>query len=397
MDSIYLAKYGEIWVKGRNKYIFENKLIDNLRENIKGLGEFKIRKNLGQIIIEPLSLDENYEKILIERVKNTFGIIGVAKVYRTKDKNIENIKNIALMHTKEKTKDKKLSFKVEAKRADKSYSLTSPEIAREVGGYIYDNMDNLSVDVHSPEFVLRIEVRDEVYIYSNLVAGVGGMPVGTNGRALAMLSGGIDSPVAAWMIAKRGVEVDAIYFHSSPYTSERAKQKVIDLSKRISKYIGNMKLYVVPFTDLQLHMREKCKQEALTIIMRRIMFKISEAVAKREGAYAIITGESVGQVASQTMQSIYATDAALDMPVFRPLIGFDKDEIVRLAKKIDTYDTSILPYEDCCTIFVAKHPYTKPRLDRIIIEEVKMDKLEEMIQEAVEMIEVIEIKRSELQ
>ncbi|HCC07125.1 MAG TPA: tRNA 4-thiouridine(8) synthase ThiI [Clostridiales bacterium] len=391
MDNIYLVKYGEIWVKGRNKYIFEDKLVDNIKNNIKDLGNFKVKKNLSQILVEPILFDTHYDEALIERISNTFGVVGVAKVYRTKDNSIENIKEIALMHAKEATEGKNQRFKIVAKRADKNYPILSQQIASEVGGYILNNTDNLTVDVNTPEFILRIEVRDEVYIYSNLVAGVGGMPVGTNDKALVMLSGGIDSPVAAWMIGKRGVVIDAIYFHSSPYTSERAKQKVIDLSKKISQYTGSMKLYVVPFTDLQLHMREKCKHEALTIVMRRVMFKISEIVAKRDGSYAIITGESVGQVASQTMQSIYATNDAASMPIFRPLIGFDKEEITKVAKKIDTYDTSILPYEDCCTIFVARHPQTKPRLDIIIKEEQKMDKLEELINEAVENIEVIDI------
>ncbi|HAN10241.1 MAG TPA: tRNA 4-thiouridine(8) synthase ThiI [Clostridiales bacterium] len=392
MDNIYLAKYGEIWVKGRNKYIFEDKLVDNIKNNIKDLGDFKVRKNLSQILVEPIEFDTHYDETLIEKIRNTFGVVGVAKVYRTKDKSLENIKDIALMHAKEATEGKKLRFKIVAKRADKSYKVVSQQIASEVGGYIFNNTDNLTVDVNTPEFVLRIEVRDEVYIYSNLVAGIGGLPVGTNDKALVMLSGGIDSPVAAWMIGKRGAVIDAVYFHSSPYTSERAKQKVIDLAKKVSKYTGNMTLYVVPFTNLQLHMREKCKYEALTIIMRRVMFKISEIIAKRDGAYAIITGESVGQVASQTMQSIYATNDAVSIPVFRPLIGFDKEEIMQIAKKIDTYNTSILPYEDCCTIFVAKHPQTKPRLDIIIKEEQKMDKLEELISEAVEGIEVIKVE-----
>ncbi len=391
MDNIFLVKYGEIWIKGKNRYLFENRLVSNLKENLKDLGEFVIRKKQSHIYVEPIDYNENYEKKIIERITSTFGIVGVAKVYRTNDKSLENIKELSLRHIKEATKDRIATFKVEAKRADKAFPIISPELASIIGGHILDNTSNLTVDIIKPEICLWVEVREDVYIYSELVQGVGGLPVGTNGSALAMLSGGIDSPVAAWMMAKRGVAVDAIYFHSSPYTSERAKQKVIDLSKKISKYIGTMKLYVVNFTELQLHMREKCRQDALTIIMRRVMFKIAETIAVQDKKLAIITGECVGQVASQTIESIYTTNAATNMPVFRPLIGFDKEDIIRLAKKIDTFDTSILPYEDCCTIFVAKHPQTKPRLNVIENEERKMDKLEELIEEAIRSVEVIEI------
>ncbi|WP_058485397.1 tRNA uracil 4-sulfurtransferase ThiI [Defluviitalea phaphyphila] len=391
MKNIYLIKYGEIAIKGKNRYLFENALITNIKRSIKELGNFHIQKDQGRILVEP---EENIDSDkIMNRLTKIFGVVGVCLGIKNDNINMETIKETALSHMKSVCENNKYTFKVETKRSDKNFPLNSMEISREVGAYILKNMgEQLKVDVHNPEIRLNIELRNSIYVYSKVVPGPGGMPVGTNGKAMLLLSGGIDSPVAGWMIAKRGVEIGGIYFDSPPYTSERAKQKVIDLAKQIAVYTGKFKLYIVPFTDIQLEIYKKCPHQQLTIIMRRIMMKISEKIAKKENAQALVTGESIGQVASQTIQSLTVTNAAVNLPVFRPLIGFDKEEIVTMAKKINTYETSILPYEDCCTIFVPKHPETKPKLEYILKSEKALDNIQNMIEEAIEKSDGIIIK-----
>ena len=287
-------------------------------------------------------------------------------------------------------KDKNFTFKVDAKRVDKKYPVSSEQMNRDLGEVILDTFPETKVDVHHPDVLLKVEVRKLVNIYSVMIPGPGGMPVGTNGKAMLLLSGGIDSPVAGYMIAKRGVMIDAVYFHAPPYTSERAKQKVVDLAKLVSRYSGPINLHVVNFTDIQLYIYEQCPHEELTIIMRRYMMKIAESIAKETGSLALITGESIGQVASQTVQSLAATNEVCTMPVFRPVIGFDKQEIVDISEKIGTYETSIQPYEDCCTIFVAKHPVTKPNIKVIHKSEENLaEKIDELVKTALETVEVI--------
>ena len=284
------------------------------------------------------------------------------------------------------------SFKVYTRRAKKSYPITSMEVSAELGGRILDEFPDASVDVHEPDLTLSVEIRDKIYVYSQTIKGAGGMPIGTNGKAMLLLSGGIDSPVAGYMIAKRGVKIDAVYFHAPPYTSERAKQKVVDLAKQVAKYSGPIRLHVVNFTDIQLYIYDQCPHDELTIIMRRYMMKIAEHFANQDNCLSLVTGESIGQVASQTMHSLYVTNEVCQMPVFRPCIGLDKNEIVKVAEKIGTYETSILPYEDCCTIFVAKHPVTKPRLDVIKRSERNLDDcIDELMKTAIETTEEIKI------
>lgn len=390
MKNIYLIKYGEIAIKGKNRYLFENALLTNVKRSIKDLGSFHIQKDQGRILIEPEE-DIDSEEI-IDRLTKIFGVVGICIGIKNENVNMNAIQETALYHMKSVCGTDQYTFKVETRRSDKNFPLNSMEISREVGAYLLDTMgDQLKVDVHNPEIRLNVELRNSVYVYSKVIPGPGGMPLGTNGKAMLLLSGGIDSPVAGWMVAKRGVEIGGIYFDSPPYTSERAKQKVVDLAKKIASYTGRFKLYVVPFTDIQMEIYQKCPHQQLTIIMRRIMMKIAERIAENENAQALITGESIGQVASQTIQSLTVTNAAVTMPVFRPLIGFDKEDIVTISKKIDTYETSILPYEDCCTIFVPKHPETKPKLEYILKSEKSLENIETMMGEAVEKSEIIMI------
>lgn len=389
----FLVKYGEIAIKGKNRYLFENALADQIRNTLKSCGDFNISKEQGRIFIEPFS-EYDYDEV-INRLKKVFGIVAICPVMVLYNSDFETVKKAAVKYIKDEYEDKNFTFKVEARRADKKYPLNSMEIAREVGAHLLDHISELKVDVHKPDVKVWVEIRNKAYVYSKIIKGLGGMPVGSNGKAMLMLSGGIDSPVAGWMIAKRGVKLEAIYYHSHPYTSERAKDKVVDLAKIISQYTGRIKLHVVPFTDIQLYIYEKCPHEQLTIIMRRIMMQIAEKIADKSGAQALITGESLGQVASQTIQSLVTTNAVCKLPVFRPLISFDKQDIVDISEKIGTYETSILPYEDCCTIFVAKHPVTKPSLKSIEKSEKRLDDIEELIEEAIEGIEIVDIKPEE--
>ena len=385
----FLIKYAEIGTKGKNRYLFEDALIKQMKRALKEAdGHFVITKESGRIYVDAEG-EYDYDEAL-DALKRVFGIVWICPMVQFEDRDYENIKRQAVAYMDEVYPDKTLTFKVNARRGDKSYPHRSEEINRDMGEVILNAFPEMRVDVHHPDVLLNIEVRKKVNMYSLRIPGAGGMPVGTNGKAMLLLSGGIDSPVAGWMIAKRGVKIDAVYFHAPPYTSERAKQKVVDLAKLVARYSGPIALHVVNFTDIQLYIYEKCPHEELTIIMRRYMMRIAEKIAEDTGCIGLITGESIGQVASQTMQSLLCTNEVCTLPVYRPLIGFDKQEIVDISEKIDTYETSVLPYEDCCTIFVAKHPVTKPHLDRIKRSERNLEeKIDQMVAEAIETKEVI--------
>jgi thiazole biosynthesis/tRNA modification protein ThiI len=391
MFKAFLIKYAEIGLKGNNRYLFENALCERIKDVLKSLGEYLVYKEQGRIIVE--CPDEYDYDETVEALKRVFGISSFCPIVTVDYIEWENLTKAVGDYVDAVYPEKNFTFKVFAKRADKRYPLSSPEICSRMGAYLLNRFPTLKVDVHEPDVALNVEVRSKAYIYSIEIPGPGGMPVGSNGKAMLLLSGGIDSPVAGYMIAKRGVTVDAVYFHAPPYTSERAKQKVVDLAKKISRYAGRMKLFVVNFTDIQLYIYDKCPHEELTIIMRRYMMRIAEYLAKQENCLGLITGESLGQVASQTMQSLAATNEVCTMPVYRPLIAFDKKDIVEVAETIDTYETSIQPYEDCCTIFVAKHPVTKPNLKQIRYSERKLqEKIDELVDEAIKTVEVIEIE-----
>ena len=361
----FLIKYAEIALKGNNRYMFEDALVQRIRHALKSAqGEFRVTKHSGRIYVEALS-DFDYDET-VDALSHVFGINWICPVVQVEDLGFEDLSAKVLKYIDEDYPEKNFTFKVEAKRARKDYPVNSQEMNQELGHRILEAFPTLSVDVHKPDVLLRIEVRDEyINIYSRKIKGAGGMPLGTSGKAMLLLSGGIDSPVAGYMIAKRGVFIDAVYFHAPPYTSERAKQKVVDLAKIISKYTGPIRLHVINFTDIQLAIYEKCPHDELTIIMRRYMMRIAQTLAKQNECLGLITGESIGQVASQTMQSLAATNDVCDMPVYRPLIAFDKQDIITISEQLGTYETSILPYEDSCTIFVAKHPVTKPRISVI--------------------------------
>ncbi|KHO62824.1 thiamine biosynthesis protein ThiI [Thermoanaerobacter sp. YS13] len=365
MQDILLIKYGELALKGDNRSFFENKLIKNIKHTLSDFKEVNVEKTHGRIYVE---CDGDTEEV-IEKLKKVFGIVGITKAKRT-DLKLEDIYQAAIELMKEHSGK---TFKVETKRPNKSFPYNSMEISRKVGAAVLKNVKNLKVDVHNPDVLLNVEIREMAFVYAGVIEGIGGLPLGTNGKATVLLSGGIDSPVASWMMMKRGVEIEAVYFHSPPYTSERAKDKVVDLCKVLSQYGQKIKLHIVHFTDLQLEIYEKCPPRFTTIIMRRMMMKIAEKIAQKNGSMALITGESLGQVASQTIESLYVTNASVSMPIFRPLIGMDKTEIIDLAQKIGTFEISIRPYEDCCTIFVPKHPATKPKLDKVIEAEQKME------------------------
>lgn len=387
----FLIKYAEIGIKGNNRRFFEDALVRQMKYALKPVGEFAIRKESGRIFVHAL---EEYDfDEAVESLSHVFGIAGICPIVVEEDKDFEKIAEVVEKYVDEDYADKHFSFKVHVRRADKKYPIPSMEAAARLGERLLEKFEDLSVDVHNPDVMLTVEIRDKVYIYSREIAGPGGMPVGTNGRAMLLLSGGIDSPVAGYMISKRGVSIDATYFHAPPYTSERAKQKVVDLAKEIAKYTGPITLHVVNFTDIQMAIYEKCPHDELTIIMRRYMMKIAEHFAKESGCLGLITGESIGQVASQTMQSLAATNDVCTLPVYRPVIGFDKQEIVEIAEKIDTYETSILPFEDCCTIFVAKHPVTKPNINVIRRSEENLaEKIDELFEAAVNNVETIVVK-----
>ena len=392
MFKTLLIKYGEIAIKGKNRHLFEDALVRQIVHALKNVeGEFNVYKTQGRIYVDCLTAYDFEETV--DALKCVFGIVGICPVMKVEERGLEALGDDVIEFLENVYDIDSQTFKVVTRRARKSYPIESMEVNCELGGRILEAFPGMRVDVHEPEITLHVEIREKIYIYSKIIPGPGGMPVGTNGKAMLLLSGGIDSPVAGYMICKRGVKLDATYFHAPPYTSERAKQKVVDLAKQVAKYSGPIDLHIVNFTDIQLYIYDKCPHDELTIIMRRYMMKIAEHFAKEEGDHALITGESIGQVASQTMQSLAATNEVCTMPVFRPLIGFDKQEIVDVAEKIDTYETFILPYEDCCTIFVAKHPVTKPNLNAIKRSEQKLsEKIDELIQTAIDTTEKIRIE-----
>lgn len=392
MFKAFLIKYAEIGIKGKNRYLFEQALVDQIRYSLREVeGNFQVVREQGRIYVFTEGAFD-YEET-IEALKCVFGIAGICPVVVAEDQGFEDLAGRVIDYVKHMYPDSSKTFKVHARRAKKTYPMESMEINCELGGRILEACPGMKVDVHTPDIYLTVEIRQKIYIYSETIPGPGGMPVGTNGSAMLLLSGGIDSPVAGYMIAKRGVKIDAVYFHAPPYTSERAKQKVVDLARLVSRYSGPIRLHIVNFTDIQLYIYEKCPHDELTIIMRRYMMKIAEEFARKDGALGLITGESIGQVASQTIQSLACTNEVCTMLVFRPLIGFDKQEIVDISLKINTYETSVLPYEDCCTIFVAKHPVTKPNLNIIRRSEQNLqEKIDEMMQTAIETAETIEVE-----
>lgn len=391
MVQAFLIKYAEIGIKGKNRYVFENALVRRIAERLERCdGEFSVEKEQGRIYVEARTEFDRDE--VVTALTHVFGIAHICPVVLVRDKSFENVCRNLVEHMQEELGDKPFTFKVFAKRSDKEYPMESPEICIEAGDYILQRMENARVDVHKPEIKVYIEIRQRAYVYVTSIKGPGGMPVGTSERAMLLLSGGIDSPVAGYMMAKRGVRIEAVYFHAPPYTSERAKQKVVDLARIVSEYTGEIQLHIVNFTEIQLYIYDQCPHDELTILMRRYMMRIAERIARDRHCLSLITGESVGQVASQTMQSLAVTDAVCGMPVFRPVIAFDKNEIIELAEQIQTFETSIQPYEDCCTIFVAKHPVTKPELARIEASEKKLgEKIEEMLETAIAQREIISV------
>lgn len=387
--KILLIKYAEIGTKGKNRYVFEEMMCKRMRSRLKPHGKFEVRREYGRIFVEAFS-DYDFDDVM-QALGTVFGIVGICPVRVVEDLNYESISKAVCEYIGDEYPNKNFTFKVNARRNNKSFPKTSMELNCDLGADLLNAYPELSVDVHKPDVLIQVEVRNVTYIYSRTIPGPGGLPVGTNGKGMTLLSGGIDSPVAAYMIAKRGVEIEAVYFHAPPYTSERAKQKVIDLAKLVSQYSGPIKLHIVNFTDVQLAIYDNCPHDELTIIMKRVMYKMAQELALANECQCIITGESIGQVSSQTSQSLYVIDQAADkLPVFRPCIGLDKQEIIDISEKIGTYETSILPYEDCCTTFVAKHPVTRPQLDAIEkSEQALVGKIEDLYKKAMETIEVV--------
>lgn len=384
----FLIKYSEIGTKGKNRFLFEDALVKQISNSLKKIdGKFTVYKENGRIYAEALT-EYDYDEA-VEALSKVFGVVGICPMVKISDNGFEDLKEQVLLYVEEMYPDKNFTFKVNARRARKNYPMTSMEINASLGEAILQKYPGTSVDVHDPEVLITVEIRKNINIYSITLPGPGGMPVGTAGKLMLMLSGGIDSPVAGYMISKRGVMLNATYFHAPPYTSERAKQKVVDLAKKVAVYSGPIELNIVNFTDVQLHIYEKCPHEELTIIMKRVMYKIAETLANEQGCLGIVTGESIAQVSSQTLQSLAVIDEVCNIPVYRPVIAFDKQDIVDIAEKIDTYEISIQPFEDCCTTFVAKHPVTKPNINVIKKSESKLDKIDELVKTALETVEKI--------
>lgn len=387
MYNVALIRYGEIVLKGNNRSKFEKKLVDNVKYALRE-EKVKITFSQARLYVEPedpMDLDK-----VIGKLRKVFGIVSISPAVKI-ETDWEKIKVTSAKLMEEENLGK--TFKVEARRGDKSFPLQSMEIAREIGGYILKNIKGLKVDVNNPETLLTIEVRESTYIYIEKIPALGGMPVGTNGKGLLLVSGGIDSPVAGFMLARRGVEIDALHFFSPPYTGVKAREKVIELCKIVSSYSGKINLYIANFTEPQLAIRDNCPAEQMVLLMRRIMMRVAERVANEKGCDALITGENIGQVASQTMKSIVATNDVCSIPVFRPLIGMDKNDIIDIAKKIGTFETSILPYEDCCTIFVPKHPETQPKIEKLEKSEQHLD-IEKIVEEVINNLELVVIKNN---
>lgn len=381
MKEIFLCKYGEIVLKGTNRSFFENTLCKELKYRLHPYGEFDISRAQSTVYVEPLSEDADLDAVF-GALSRVFGIVAIERA-AVCEKNMESIEKTVREYLPRFLEGKK-TFKAEAKRSDKRFPLASPEIAAEVGGYILSACPHMRVDVHSPQVTVKVEVRERAaYITAGRFKGAGGMPVGTSGKGLLLLSGGIDSPVAGYMMAKRGVKIEAVHFESFPYTSERAKEKVLELAKLVTRYSGSMLVHIVSLTHIQEELVKNCDEDYFTLLLRRFMMTIAEKIAEKQDCGALITGESVGQVASQTMQAIAVTNSCVSMPVFRPCIGMDKEEIVQIARKIDTFETSIQPYEDCCTVFTPRHPRTKPELEKVIEQEKKVD-FDALVTEALE-------------
>lgn len=381
MKTLLMVRYGEIFLKGLNRPYFISSLVKRIRYAVKDL-QAKVWVYDGRIYVD----DFNDLETAIERVTKVFGVHSVCPAVRMEKEDFEAICGQAIILMKGKTG----TFKVAARRSDKRYPMSSPEINAELGHRILESNKSLQVDLHNPDHTLNVEIRDYAYLYANVIPAVGGMPVGTNGRATLLLSGGIDSPVAGWMIAKRGVQINAVHFHSYPYTSEQAREKVLDIAKKLSYSCCGLRVHIVPFTEIQLQIRDHCPEEYSTLIMRRFMMRIAERIAEKTGSGGLITGESIGQVASQTMEALGTTDSVVSMPVFRPLIGFDKSEIIEIARKIETYEISSLPYEDCCTIFTPKHPATRPKKEKVEEAEAILEK-ESLIEEALANVEIVSL------
>ncbi|MBO5618332.1 MAG: tRNA 4-thiouridine(8) synthase ThiI [Pseudobutyrivibrio sp.] len=388
----FLIKYSEIGVKGKNRYVFEDALVHQIKRALdKVEGHFVVKKQSGRVFVS-VEGEYDYDEA-VDALQHVFGISAICPTVVVPDEGFDKLAEAVVKYVDEEFEDKNFSFKVMGRRANKQYPMTSMEVASEIGARLLDAFPEMSVDVHNPDRIIYVEVRENMAIYSTEIPGPHGMPVGTAGKAMLLLSGGIDSPVAGYMISKRGVTLSATYFHAPPYTSEQAKQKVVDLAKLVAKYSGPIDLHIVNFTDIQLYIYQQCAHEELTIIMRRYMMRLAEHFAKENDCIGLVTGESIGQVASQTMQSLNCTNAVCSLPVYRPLIAFDKQDIVDISEKIDTYETSILPYEDCCTIFVAKHPVTKPKLEAIEKHEHLLDeKIDELMKAAIDSVEIIKVR-----
>jgi len=390
MKEIILIKNGELALKGLNRSTFEDALIKNLKRRLNGVLSYEISKAQSTILIEPTEDDPDMDAAA-EAVSKVFGIAAYSRAAAV-DKDMQCIVKAAAEYLKDDLESIS-TFKVESKRSDKKFPLKSPEISRQLGGYLLTKFPNLSVDVHHPDLVVTVEVREKyAYIHGNQLKGAGGMPVGTAGKAAILISGGIDSPVAAWCMAKRGLVLTGIHFASPPYTSARAEQKVHELMAEVAQYAGRMNLFVVPFTEIQEHIKDDCPEEMFTIIMRRMMMRVAEKIAREQDCGALITGESLGQVASQTLGAIQCTDAVAGLPVFRPLIGMDKNEIVDISRRIGTFETSIEPYEDCCTIFTPKHPKLRPSPDKVAEAESALA-VDELVERAAEGARLIFIDR----
>ncbi len=380
MKEIILCKYGEIALKGLNKSTFESMMMKSIRRRLKKFGEINITKAQSTVYVEPVDDNIDVDEV-VDRLSKIFGIIKLCRCCVV-EKTMDAILNDSIEYIREDMEAAK-TFKVDAKRSDKKFPYKSPDICNELGGKLLETFPHLSVDVHKPDVTVTVEVREKyAFIHAGKLEGAGGIPVGSSGKAMLLLSGGIDSPVAGYMMSKRGAVIDAIHFEAPPYTSERAKQKVEKLAKKMTEYCGDIAFYCVPFTQIQETLRDKCPEELFTILMRRLMMEIAQRIAVREGCQALVTGESLGQVASQTMYAMVCTDAVCRIPVFRPCVGLDKTEIIDISRKIDTFETSILPYEDCCTVFTPKHPKTRPELGAVEAAQARVD-WEELIQKAV--------------
>ena len=389
MDRVLSVSLGEVVLKGLNRKYFEDKLIKNIRRALEGLVDISIYKEQGKIYIEGL---EGYEEIATNRLKKVFGLVYISPCIRTTT-DMEDMRQAALLAVKEFTDqvDKAFTFKVDVTRSDKRYPLKSPDISRDIGGYILKNSNNLRVDVHDPQILVRVDVKEKGYVYTKRDKAFGGLPVGTNGRGLLLLSGGIDSPVAGFLMAKRGVDIDCIHFHSYPFTSERAEEKIYDLARIMARYTGPMKIFSINLLNIQKEIGRSCPEDEMTIISRRFMMRIAEKLAAPRGYDALITGENLGQVASQTIQSVDVINRSVEMPILRPLIGMDKVDIIKWSKDIETYETSIQPFEDCCSVFLPKHPVTKPKIVDILNSESNLD-IDGMIEDALSNLKIVNIE-----